>query len=250
MTKWVNVVLAILFSLSFLPTQAQSVDEVINKYIDAMGGREKLNSIKTLYMEGVAVMQNGSEINTKIWRADKQLVRSETSFGMGSMTSIITKDAGWFSNPRNGGKFEPMPAERLKTAQSELDIAGPYLDYAAKGEKAEMLGKEDVNGVSCFKVKLTMPDGREQTDYFDANTFYLVRDVRKAPAGGMRPGAQQQPPQGNGELTIDYSDYKKTPDGFVFPYSITRVGMGGTMTYEKIEVNKPVDVAKLSKPEN
>lgn len=244
MTKWLNITLALVFSIAFLPTQAQSVDDVINKYIDAMGGREKLNSIKTVYLEGVAVMQNGSEINTKIWKADKALLRSETNFGMGSMTLILTKTNGWFSNPRNGGKFEALPEDRVKAQQGELDCTGPFVDYAAKGEKAEMLGKEDINGVSCYKIKLTFSDGRDQTDYFDATTYYLVREVKK---GGMRPGAQQQ---GNGEMTTDYAGYAKTTDGYMFPFTVTRVGMGGAMTFEKIAVNQPVDVAALSKPGN
>jgi len=57
MSKWINLLLVLAFSLTYLPSQAQSVDEIVNKYIDAMGGKEKLNSIKSLYMEGVAVAQ-------------------------------------------------------------------------------------------------------------------------------------------------------------------------------------------------
>ena len=53
------------------------------------------------------------------------------------------------------------------------------------------------------------------------------------------------------EIVTDYSDYKKTEDGYLFPMTTTRPGMGGgtmSSTIEKIEVNKPVD-PKLYKPE-
>jgi hypothetical protein len=62
--------------------------------------------------------------------------------------------------------------------------------------------------------------------------------------GGNRGG------QGNsdGTVNIDYSNYQKTADGYVFPFTVS-FGFGGNMNYEKIEVNKPID-AKLYKPNN
>ena len=58
---------------------------------------------------------------------------------------------------------------------------------------------------------------------------------------GRRSG--QGAPGGNAEVEVvtDYADYQKTPDGFVFPFSVKRSGMGGSTIYEKIEVNQPVD---------
>jgi hypothetical protein len=64
---------------------------------------------------------------------------------------------------------------------------------------------------------------------------------RGGPGGGNAPAAEQ-------EFIVDYSDFRKTDDGFVFPYQVTTAGMGGTTNFEKIEVNKPAD-PKLFKPE-
>jgi len=255
MSKWINLLLVLAFSLTYLPSQAQTVDEIVNKYIDAMGGKEKLNSIKSLHMEGVAVGQNGNEINTTVWKADKKLWRSEVSFGMGSLTILITDKEGWIANPRNNGTFEPIPADRIQNQQQELDCAGPLVDYAAKGHKAELIGKEDVEGKPAYRIKLTLANAQEITYFIDAQSFYIIRELRKGGAGfggGGRPGGGQgaaggQQPQTPAELTIDYTDYKKTTDGYTFAYTVTRKGMGGAMTYEKIEVNKPID-EKLYKP--
>lgn len=65
--------------------------------------------------------------------------------------------------------------------------------------------------------------------------------------GGNRGGGAG----GEVEMKTDYSDYKKTADGFVFPMTVTRAGMGGrgmATNIEKVDVNKPVD-SKLYKPE-
>jgi outer membrane lipoprotein-sorting protein len=222
---------------------AQTVDEIVAKHTEAMGGKEKLAALKSVYMETVAVMQNGNEATSKVWKVQNQLMRREFNFGMGTVTVVMTDKEGWSSNPRSEGKFEPMPADAVLQQQSELDCAGPLVDYAAKGHKVELIGKEDVNGVSCHVVKLTLKSGRDITYYLDAKTYYILRTKTKG--GGMRRGAGANP---DAETIVDYSDYRKTEEGYVFPYATTIVGMGASTNVEKIEVNKPVD-AKLYKPE-
>jgi hypothetical protein len=65
--------------------------------------------------------------------------------------------------------------------------------------------------------------------------------------GGNNPNAQGAPPQDR-EFITDFSDYRKTDEGYVFPWTTTIVGMGASSNVEKIEVNKPVD-PKLFRPE-
>ena len=222
-------------------TSAQTVDEVVNNYMNALGGKDKLAGIQSLYEEGVAVMQNGTEVTSKIWKVQGKLYRREISFGAGNSTILVTDKQGWSSNPRNGGNFEALPADALKSLQQELDCVGPLADYAAKGHKAELLGREDLNGVSCFKIKLTLNNGQDITYYIDPNTWYIVRQSFK---GGMMGG--RRPAGANGsdtETKIDYSHYQKTSDGYVFAMTVAVVGMGASLNYEKVEVNKPVDAA-------
>ena len=227
----------------FLFANAQTVDEVISKSVEATGGADKWKSVKTLYMEGVIVMQNGNEVNSKVYKVQDKLYRREIDFGMGSMTMIVTDKQGWFSNPRSNGAFEDMPETMYKNLQPEIDIAGPLVDYSSKGNKAELLDKENVNGKANFRLKLTQPNGKEITYYIDSATYYVSRMSFK---GGMqRPGADP-----NAVMTIDFSNYQKTPEGLVFPMTMSTGGMGGAMNYEKVEVNKPIDESKLNKPTN
>jgi len=72
----------------FISANAQTVDEIINKYVDAMGGKDKLASIKSIYMEGTSVMQNGAEITQKMWKVDGKLMRREISSSMFNMIQI------------------------------------------------------------------------------------------------------------------------------------------------------------------
>lgn len=250
MRKLVIIFAAIQLICGFRNLQAQTVDDVINKYIDALGGKDKLKGIKSLYEEGVTVMGNGNELTIKTWKVQDKLMRREVDFGMGSQTTIITDKEGWRSNPRNGGAFEAIPADRIAQMHAELDCVSPLVDYAAKGYTAELQGKEQVDAAEAYKVKLTPKTGNPITYYIDAKTWYVIRETRVntgGPNGGGNAGGNR-PNGGTGEAVVNYSNYQKTDDGYVFPFTVSIGGQGQGLTFEKIEVNKPVD-AKLYKPE-
>ena len=128
---------------------------------------------------------------------------------------------------------EALPAEQAKAGQSQLQIGGPLFDYAAKGNKVELLGKEDVAGVSAFKLKVTTKDSIVSTYFIDPNTYYVLKAISSANTGGQE-----------GETIVTFSDYKKTEFGYVFPMGqqITLPqGISLNITHKKVEVNKEID---------
>ncbi|MDP9040447.1 MAG: outer membrane lipoprotein-sorting protein, partial [Bacteroidota bacterium] len=66
--KLVKMGLALLLAVtSFSVTRAQTADEIVNKYVDAIGGKDKLDQIKTVYIENtVQVMGNEGPSTTSI----------------------------------------------------------------------------------------------------------------------------------------------------------------------------------------
>lgn len=233
------------FSALALLMNAQTADDIINSHIKTMGGLDKLNSIKSLHMIGIATGPNGSEIKTEIWKEHNKLFRRETNFGMGSMTQLITSEGAWATNPRSGGSFEAIPEERRIAQLYEMDCQGPLIDYAAKGHKVELLGKETANDKESFKIKLTTKEGRELNYFLDASNYY-INSISYKGGGGGRPGGgggMQRDP--NAEIVINLSNYEKTSDGFIFAFSTSMAGgFGGTMIYETIEVNTKIESSK------
>ena len=242
----IALLLAVL--VSAIAVNAQTADEIINKYMEAMGGKAKLLSIKSIYMEGTSVMQNGTEISQRSWKVDGKLFRQEINSAMFNFAMVVTDKEGWRQNPRAGGAFEPMTAEQVANMQTQMDCAGAFVDYAAKGHKVELIGKEDVEGTAAYKIKITYKSGNEANFFFDANTYYIIRMSAKGGGMGMGMGGGRGPGGTDVERITDFSDYKKTDDGYIFAFKMTPVGMGGGVYYEKIEVNKPVD-PKAYKPE-
>jgi len=131
--------------------------------------------------------------------------------------------------------------------QPQMDPSGPLVDYAAQGSKIELLGKDTIGGKECYKIRLTPSTGQPATFSIDAQNWYVLRETRK---GGMMGGGGRRGGNADAEMNIDFSDYQKTADGYTFPYTILMGSFGTKMNVEKVDVNKDVDVAALSKPSN
>ncbi len=246
-----KILVSVFLASGIFTAMSQTADDVIGKYVQAMGGTDKIKSIISIYMEGIAVSPNGAEITSKTYRVQNKLYRQDIDFGMGSFTMIVTDKEGWFSNPRNGGAFEPFPAEAVAAQQHEMDCQGSLLDYAGKGHKAELIGKETIDGMECYHIKLTLKSGRIINYFIENKNWYIIRTSAKQTGGMFGGGGGRQGGGGDVEVITNYSDFKKTADGYLFPMTISRAGMGGrdmSTTIEKIEINKAVD-AKLFKPE-
>lgn len=207
---------------------AQSVDDVINKGLDARGGLAKLKALESVVMEGT-VNQAGNDITLKFYVVNNKGSRVEFSFQGQTGYTIITPTAGWTYNPFMGSsEATKMTDEQVKDGQVQLDLPGPFVDYKAKGIKAELLGKETVEGKDCFKIKLTRPNGKSSTYYLDATNYYVVRMIGTNVVNGSEV-----------EITTDYSDFRKTPEGYVFPFK--RVTPQGEVNFDKVTINSKVD---------
>src|SRR5579872_2730812 len=96
------ITLFLLFTFSFSLSQAQTADDIINKYINAMGGKAKLETIKNVYMEGSMDM-GGSPVSLKYWVVNKKSMRYEYTAAGQTSFNILTNDSGWVYNAIMGG---------------------------------------------------------------------------------------------------------------------------------------------------
>ena len=247
MTNLVLFGLLIIFLVAVQFASGQTVDDVIEKYEKALGGRNKLLAIKSIYMEGSREMM-GNEVAVKITKEQGKLSRTEFEMGGTNGFMLVTEKEAWSFIPMRSPAPNKMPDEALAGMQTELDIAGPLVDYVAKGNTTELLGKDTVDGNTCYKIKLTTKAGKEIRYWIDASTYLITQSASKA--GGRRPDGAG----GNEtEIFTIYADYKAV-DGIMFAHNIetknlTEQGtVGGGTTFDKIEINQPVD-ARLFKPE-
>ena len=227
----------------FAGVKAQTADEIINKYIDAIGGKEKINSIKTLYYESkLEVMGNEASSNT--YMINGKAYKSETDFSGQKIMQCVTETGGWSVNPLMGQAVpEELPKEMLKGRELQYQVPGAaFIDYAAKGNKIELQGKEKVNGASAYKLKLTTKDSVVVNYFIDSATSYAVKAVTVINANG-----QQM------ETSIGFLNYQKTDFGYFFPMTQQidlPQGISLTVTAKKVEINKEIDPKIFEMPKS
>ncbi|WP_420147996.1 outer membrane lipoprotein-sorting protein [Spirosoma sp.] len=220
-----------------LSVNAQTVDEIVDKHVAAIGGMDKLSNVKTLYIERSLAVQ-GMEIPSKSTILVGKAMRNESSVMGNSMVQVVDGTTGWMIRPAMmGGSGDPedMPADQLKQQVGQLDPFGPLVNYKAKGNQIELVGKEKVDGKDAYHLKVTTKEGQTIDDYLDANT-YLISKVKMTMNGQA------------GEIL--FSNYKDK-DGIKFANTMEMASpQGGNITFttEKITVNGPVDEAIFKKP--
>jgi hypothetical protein len=154
--------------------------------------------------------------------------------------SVMTKDTGWMVNPLAGSSEpQPLPSEQVKQAAGRMDLRGQFMDYVNKGYTATLLGKETVDGKENYKLKLVKGSDNFEF-YIDASTYLITKIVTQVNAAGQTMNTE-----------IGMSDYRKTPEGYEFPYATTiNINPGGEIksVISKLTVNPTVDPVVFQKP--
>ena len=81
---------------------AQTADEVIAKYLDAIGGKKTLNKIKSTYVEMTMDLM-GMQGTSKTTTLSGVGVKQEVDIMGSTIVNCITNEGGWTINPMMGG---------------------------------------------------------------------------------------------------------------------------------------------------
>ena len=248
---------------------AQTADEVINKFIGASGGREKLEGIKTLQYSQVIKFQSpmgAIDIPMELYKEKDKLYRVQTSMQLGPQTldflTVVTDTAGYIllpANPMTGseGGLQKMEEKDRKNNLYQMDVQGLFgalVNYNAKGNKVELLKDDKVNKEDCFKIKLTTSEGQEVIFFINKTSNLIVRQDAKGTMaaslsgiGGLMSGMGAGGRIDKMEVSILYNDYKDV-DGIKFPTKwVIKTAMGDNDSeLSNIKINQPIE-AKMYK---
>jgi hypothetical protein len=222
-----------ILSFVFISASAQTADDIIQKYTNAMGGLSAFNAIKTMKMTGTVTTQ-GMDLPLTAQVINGKAVRNDVD-AMGQTVTNSYKDGkGWKINPFAGAATATdMTNEELIDYKAQTMLANNLMDYKARGHKVEFLGQEDVEGIKTNKIKLTNKDDNKVSTYFISvadNT--LIKSVSTRTLQGQET-----------EFETFYSNIK---DFNGLKFATTRTQKLGGQTFQEvniktIEFNVPID---------
>lgn len=202
-----------------------TADQVLDKYIAAIGGKEALMKVTDMTTNMSSEMNGNAIIVTR-----KQKMPAMFSMVINANGMEVMKQTGDGAKVAMGGmqgsRTLDGPAAQQMTLMNTLF---PELHYAENGVKTTLVGPEKVDGKDTYKLSHTTADGATTwTDNFDATTGLKVQSVTTAKS-----------PQGEATTTSVYSDYKET-GGIKFPMTIVQQSPRGpmTMSVDNVKINK------------
>ena len=223
-----------------MPLSAQTADDIVARYIKAVGGADRIAAARTIRRTGKFIGGGGFEAIVVQENKRPNLVREE--FTLQGMTAINAYDGttGWKINPFQGKKDpESLSEDELHGILLDADFDEPLIDYTQKGNRIELVGVEQIEGTEVFKLKVSLPNGDIRHYYLDTDSSVPIRMEETR----IIRGSEQQ-------YETSLGDYKQVA-GWYMPFSIVSGPKGqdkATVTYDKIEANVPLDDRRFVRP--
>lgn len=226
-------ILLLISVFAFITAQAQTVDDIIQKYSTAMGGLENFNKLQSLKTTGTVTTQ-GLDLPMTIQVINNRAVRTDIDVMGQKIVNCYIDGKGWTINPFAGiTSATDVTGTELSEFKSQSMIASQLMDYKSRGHQVELLGQENVDGAKAYKIKLTNKDDSKVTTYFiDATSSLVIRSISTIDLQGVEM-----------EVQTNYSDYKDF-GGLKFIMARVQTVEGQTLReikYDSLELNVAID---------
>jgi hypothetical protein len=179
-----------------------SAASVVDKYWTAIGGKEKVLAVKDLLMIGTANVQGQSVVMTRKYRMpDEMMLDIELpDMKLHAMHVSVSKDSVVLMQ---GGQ-RPALDEATQREIREGTSAWPELNFFKEGYKIELTSIKNLDGTDAYEVKVSLPSGHSNLNYYSVESGLRIREVRRS---------------SQGETTTDFGDYRDV-SGIRFPWHI------------------------------
>ncbi len=193
--------------------EAQHITSVINKVIDAYGGKEVVEGIHSLHAKGEiqAFMRQYHGTYELYFKRDRKL-RVETKYEHLSELRILNGDKGYRSD--DGLPLEEVFGPRYFSMLYQYKHLDILHDLLRGSYKISSAGKSSVNGNNVEVFRLLDKEGTVMDVFIDVNNFLIVKIT-----GYFSDDDKKM------DLSVEFSDFRKV-GGSLFPFSITNYAAG------------------------
>jgi photosynthetic reaction center cytochrome c subunit len=239
-----------------------SPESILDKYVQAAGGAQRLASLKSFVGKGTSVgfggFGGGGDVELVAEAPDKRatIILFKEATGRGDQIRTYDGHTGWVRTPLNvlgefqlsGGDLDGARLDaqlsfpgQIKQVLTSLKTGPPgtITDLPAPTSQASL--QKDVTLGQTHDVDVVQgigPKGLLVTLYFDRKTGLLLRELRYGSS-----------PIGRVPTQVDFADYRDV-DGIKLPFRITYAWLDGrdSIVLSEIKANVPVSEAKFGRP--
>jgi photosynthetic reaction center cytochrome c subunit len=216
-----------------------TLDQVFDKYLQALGGAANVASITSYAVKGTSIAYgevgsgDSAELNAKAPNQLSIVVHGRD----GDLERVFDGRDGYFKLPLTVVEVYPWTAGALQGAKLEAELLFParIKEYLNSWRVSFPV---TLDGHDTQVVQGNGPDGLVATLYFDKDSGLLRRLTRYSNSAVGRVPTQ-----------IDFSDYRAV-NGVMFPFKWSYGWVSGReeYTWTDARTNVPIDAAKFAKP--
>ncbi len=198
-----------LVSITATPGYSQTAKEIIQKMVEATGGKKALESIDDSTVTGtMELIQQGLSGDITIYNKEPSKIRMDIELMGMVITQAYDGNLAWWTNPQTGAT-EEMPANEAASMKRDALPRDATFNPEKYGISFASKGKESLEGKDHYVVEQTYADGFKVSLYVDCAT-YLITKSKGTVSSEM----------GDMEFEQFASDYKKV-NGLMIAHKIT-----------------------------
>ncbi|SMC43523.1 M16 family metallopeptidase [Cellulophaga tyrosinoxydans] len=177
-----------------------SAQSVIDNYIKAIGGKDKLTAVTMFSMSAEAEVQ-GMKLNLEIKKTTNgQFMQDVQMMGNSMSKQVLDGDSGYMVMQ---GQRKDLDATEIAKIKAE---SSPFAELNYSSDAISLEGIEQVDGKKAYKVKIS----DEKASFYDVATGLKLQDVVTAEMNGQKMSS-----------TFNFSEYKEV-GGILFPFTLTQ----------------------------
>jgi outer membrane lipoprotein-sorting protein len=205
--------ISLLSCLAVSPGFGQKASDILEKMIEARGGKKILEGIRDMTLSGTMnVAQTGMSGMMTIYYKRPDKLRQDIEVRGAVFTSLFDGKTAWRTNPQTGNTEELSGKDIKKARRNALDYSYAALLHPERfGIFYTFKNRENIGSKDYFVLEQTFPDSSTTALYVDSQTYliYKTKTTSKNPMTGM---------EAESETLV--SGYKKV-DGVLVAHAIT-----------------------------
>jgi hypothetical protein len=220
------------------PAALPSTDDIIDRYIRAIGSDAAMQKIKTCVSRGTETTTNrmtpAATVPIEIYQTTTNKLLVVRNSPRGTIVEALDGAKGWTRDARGSRELE---GREFAEVMRDADLMR-YLNLRAAYPQMRVLTKERVADREVYVVGATSRDDSREKLYFDVHTGLLIRKyVAFKTAFGTIPEV------------MDFTDYRDV-NGVKLPFTISwsRPPFGSVKKFTEIKLNVPIDDSKFALP--